>query len=241
MTPKAVPRKEEIASRLQAVRQRITAACAAAGREPGDVRLVVVTKTYPSSDVALLAGLGVTDVGENRHPEAERKQAEAGSEGADVTWHFVGSLQTNKAAAVARYADVVHSVDRVRLARALAKGAEKAGRVIDVLIQVNLEGRDDTPGGRAGADAGQIEEIAAEIEASPALRLRGTMAVAPLDEDAAKAFAQLREQTVALQERHPTATIMSAGMSGDMEAAIAAGATHVRIGRAVLGERPPLR
>lgn len=236
-----MPRKEEIASRLAAVRQRITNACEAAGREPGDVRLVVVTKTYPSSDVAVLAALGVTDVGENKHPEAEQKYDQVGPEGADLTWHFVGALQTNKAAAVARYADVVHSVDRVRLVRALAKGAEKAGRVIDVLIQVNLEGRDDTPGGRAGADPADLEELAAEIEASPTLRLRGTMAVAPLGEDAAKAFEVLREQTVALQERHPAATIMSAGMSGDLEAAIASGATHVRIGRAVLGERPPLR
>ena len=205
------------------------------------MRLVVVTKTYPTSDVAVLGRLGVTDVGENKHPEAEHKFDEVGSDGSDLTWHFVGAVQTNKAAAVARYADVVHSVDRVRLVRALAKGAQKAGRVIDVLIQVNLEGRDDTPGGRSGVDPVDIEELAAEIEASPTLRLRGTMAVAPLGGDAAKAFAALREQTVALQERHPSATIMSAGMSGDLEAAIAAGATHVRIGRAVLGERPPLR
>lgn len=236
-----MPREEEIASRLTAVRERIDAACAAAGRESADVRLVVVTKTYPSSDVAILAGLGVSDVGENRHPEAERKHADVGDAGAGLTWHFVGALQTNKADAVARYADVVHSVDRVRLARALAKGAERAGRIIDVLIQVNLEGRDDRPGGRAGADAGQIEEIAAEIEASRGLRLRGTMAVAPLGADAAIAFAELRERTDALRAKHPAVTIMSAGMSGDMEAAIAAGATHVRIGRSVLGERPPLR
>lgn len=241
MTRNSVPRKEEIASRLSAVRQRIATACRDAGREPGDVRLVVVTKTYPSSDVALLAALGVSDVGENRHPEAADKHDEVGSDGAGLTWHFVGALQTNKAAAVARYADVVHSIDRIRLVRALAKGAQKADRVIDVLIQVNLEGRDDAPGGRAGAEPDDIEEIAAEIEASPGLRLRGTMAVAPLGEDASKAFAQLRERTDALRERHPDATIMSAGMSGDMEAAITAGATHVRIGRSVLGERPPLR
>lgn len=235
------PRKEEIASRLAAVRQRIANACEAAGREPADVRLIVVTKTYPSSDVEVLAALGVTDVGENRHPEAERKRAEVGAGGADLTWHFVGALQTNKAAAVARYADAVHSVDRLRLVRALASGAQKVDRDIDVLIQVNLEGRDDAPGGRAGADPDQVEEIAAEIEASERLRLRGTMAVAPLGEDAAVAFARLRACTDALRERYPSATIMSAGMSGDLEEAIAAGATHVRIGRAVLGERPPLR
>ncbi|UYM05350.1 YggS family pyridoxal phosphate-dependent enzyme [Solicola gregarius] len=234
-------RTEQIASGLTAVRERIAAACAAAGREPGDVHLVVVTKTYPSSDVAILAELGVSDVGENRHPEAERKRAELGADGGGLTWHFVGGLQTNKADAVARYADVVHSVDRLRLVRALGKGAAKADRVIDALVQVNLEGRDEASGGRAGADPAEVEQIAAAIEGEPGLRLRGTMAVAPLGEDAAKAFERLRECAAALAEVHPQATIVSAGMSGDLEAAIAAGATHVRIGRAVLGERPPLR
>ncbi|UPK73348.1 YggS family pyridoxal phosphate-dependent enzyme [Nocardioidaceae bacterium SCSIO 66511] len=234
-------RREEIAARLTAVRERIASACAEAGRAPDDVRLIVVTKTYPSSDVTLLASLGVSDVGENRHPEAERKRAEVGADGAGLTWHFVGGLQTNKADAVARYTDVVHSVDRLRLVRALGKGAEKAGRVIDVLVQVNLEGRDDDPGGRAGADPGDVEEIAAAVEEHPALRLRGTMAVAPLGGDAGDAFTRLRKCADALAEKYPHATIMSAGMSGDLEAAIKAGATHVRIGRAVLGERPPLR
>lgn len=234
-------RGSEIAGRLEVVRQRIAEACASAGRSPDDVRLVVVTKTFPGSDVALLPGLGVSDVGENKHPEAERKRAEAGSAADSLTWHFVGALQTNKAAAVARYADVVHSVDRVRLVHALGKGADRAGRVVDVLIQVNLEGRDEAPGGRAGTDPADIDELANEIAAQPALRLRGTMAVAPLDADPADAFARLRQHTDDLARRHPDATIMSAGMSGDLEAAIAAGATHVRIGRAVLGERPPLR
>lgn len=234
-------RREEIASGLAKVRERIAAACADAGRAVDDVRLIVVTKTYPSSDVAILAELGVTDVGENRHPEAERKRAELGGQGDGLTWHFVGGLQTNKADAVARYADVVHSVDRLKLVRALGKGATKAGRVLDVLIQVNLEGRDTSPDGRAGADPTDVEHVAGAIEEQPSLRLRGTMAVAPLGADAGKAFAELRACAETLAEKHPKATMMSAGMSGDLEAAIAAGATHVRIGRAVLGERPPLR
>lgn len=213
----------------------------AAGRDPSEVRLVVVTKTYPSSDVAILSELGVQDVGENRHPEAERKRAALGADAETLTWHFVGALQTNKADAVARYADVVHSVDRVRLVRALGRGAAKAGRTLDVLIQVNLEGRDDTPGGRAGADPATIEEVASAIESTDGLRLRGTMAVAPLGGDAAISFGRLRELTDRLARRYPEATVMSAGMSADLEAAIAAGATHVRIGRAVLGERPALR
>lgn len=234
-------RGSEIAARLRVVRQRIDQACADAGRSPDEVRLVVVTKTYPSSDVALLSELGIHDVGENRHPEAEHKRADLGPLGAEFSWHFVGALQTNKADAVARYADVVQSVDRVRLVRALGNGAAKAGRVLDVLIQINLEGRDDTAGGRAGADPGDVDDIAAEIEAQEALRLRGTMAVAPLGADPAPAFRRLRELSDRLVAEHPDATMMSAGMSGDLEAAIAAGATHVRIGRAVLGERPPLR
>lgn len=234
-------RGSEVASRLGAVRDRIEKACVAANRDPQEVRLVVVTKTYPSSDVAILADLDVHDIGENRHPEAERKHAALGDEADSLTWHFVGALQTNKADAVARYADVVHSVDRLRLVRALGNGASKAGRAIDVLIQVNLEGRDDTPGGRAGADPEDVEAIATAIEEQEALRLRGTMAVAPLGDDAAECFARLREITDGLARNHPEATIMSAGMSVDLEAAIAAGATHVRIGRAVLGERPTLR
>lgn len=234
-------RDTEVAARLRAVRERIEKACVAAGRDPDEVRLVVVTKTYPSSDVAVLAELGVQDIGENRHPEAERKRAALGEEGEALTWHFVGALQTNKADAVARYADVVHSVDRPRLVRALGNGASKAGRTLDVLIQVNLEGRDDDPGGRAGADPGDVEAIAAAVEEQDGLRLRGTMAVAPLGEDAVAAFARLREIADRLARSHPSATIVSAGMSGDLEAAIGAGATHVRIGRAVLGERPALR
>ncbi|MGH3360621.1 MAG: YggS family pyridoxal phosphate-dependent enzyme [Nocardioidaceae bacterium] len=234
-------RSPEIAARLAAVHDRIAKACVAAGRAPDEVRLVVVTKTYPSTDVAILSELGVHDIGENKHPEAERKHADVDDEAHAITWHFVGALQTNKADAVARYADVVHSVDRLRLVRALGKGALKAGRSLDVLIQVNLEGRDDTPGGRAGADPSDVEEIADAIDAHEALRLRGTMAVAPLGQDAVAAFTRLREITDALASGHPDATIMSAGMSADLEAAISAGATHVRIGRAVLGERPTLR
>lgn len=234
-------RGADVAARLNAVRDRIARACETAGRDPSDVRLVVVTKTYPSSDVVILSELGVHDVGENRHPEAEHKRADLGHDGEALTWHFVGALQTNKADAVARYADVVHSVDRVRLVRALGTGAAKAGRTLDVLIQVNVEGRDDTPGGRAGADPEAIEEIAAAVEATEGLRLRGTMAVAPLGGDPSAAFTRLRELTDRLAQRHPEATVMSAGMSGDLEAAIAAGATHVRIGRAVLGERPAFR
>lgn len=230
-------RAEELAARLGRVRDRIAAACTAAGRDPSEVSLIVVTKYFPASDVRLLADLGVTDVGENRHQEAEAKAAETID--VPVTWHFIGGLQSNKAAAVARYAGVVHSVDRPKLVGALDRGAAARGGAVDVLLQVSL----DPPGreGRAGADPAELPELADAVEAADHLRLRGLMAVAPLGEDPEAAFARLAEVRAAFLADHPGATWLSAGMSGDLEAAIAAGATHVRVGTAVLGSRPAVQ
>lgn len=227
-------RREELEANLASVRDRIDAACGAAGRLVGDVGLVVVTKYFPASDVRLLVGLGVTDVGENRHQEAEAKAAECAD--VDVRWHFIGGLQSNKAAAVARYADVVESVDRSSLVERLARGAREGGRQVDVLLQVSL----DPPGSehRAGADPGQLGDLAAAVDGLPELDLRGLMAVAPLGEDPAAAFARLSTIRAEFLAHHPEASVLSAGMSGDLEAAIFAGATHVRVGTAVLGSRP---
>jgi pyridoxal phosphate enzyme (YggS family) len=227
-------RHDELAANLDDVRRRIAAACTDAGRPDGDVSLVVVTKFFPASDVRLLADLGVRDVGENRHQEAVAKAAECADLG--LTWHYIGGLQSNKAAAVASYADVVESVDRVKLVRGLQRGAHERGRDLDVLLQVSL----DPPGsgGRSGADPSELAGLAAEVEAQGALRLRGLMAVAPLGEDPAAAFARLAGIREEFLVGHPTATDLSAGMSGDLEAAIGAGATHVRVGSAILGPRP---
>ncbi|KHL19141.1 hypothetical protein CLV56_0223 [Mumia flava] len=233
-------RRSELAANLERVRGRITAAAEAAGRDPAELTLVVVTKTYPASDVALLAELGVTDVGENRHPEAGRKRDEAAEAGARLRWHFVGGLQTNKANAVTRYADAVHSVDRLRLVTALESGAAAAGRRIDAYVQVNLEGRDDEPAGRAGAAPADVRSVADAIASAEHLRLAGVMTVAPLDADPDDAFARLSEVAAEVRAEHPGAVAISAGMSGDLEQAVAHGATHVRIGRSVLGERPAL-
>ncbi|MDF1603078.1 YggS family pyridoxal phosphate-dependent enzyme [Nocardioides sp. YIM 152315] len=230
-------RRAEIAANLAAVRERIAAACADAGRSPDDVRLVVVTKYFPAADVRLLADLGVTDVGENRHQEAEAKAAECGDLG--LCWHFIGGLQSNKAAAVASYADVVESVDRVKLVGPLDRGAHPRPHPVDVLLQVSLDPPDRD--GRAGADAGDLPALAAAVAEAGMLRLRGLMAVAPLGEDPRAAFerlARIREDFVA---EHPDATWLSAGMSSDLEHAVRAGATHVRIGSAVLGSRPRLK
>lgn len=224
-------RREELAAGLAETEQRIAAACAAAGRSRDEITLVTVTKTYPASDVALLAELGVTDVGENRHPEAGDKAAEVE---AHLRWHFLGGLQTNKAGAVARYADVVHSVDRIKLVHSLSRGAEAAGRSLTCLVQVDFSAIDP---GRSGVVPDGIAEIAGTIAAAPGLVLGGLMTVAPLGEPPAPHFDHLARLSAQLRQDHPDATIVSAGMSGDFELAVAAGATHLRIGRSILGER----
>jgi PLP dependent protein len=225
------PRREELALRLAAVRQRISAACAAAGRAAEEVTLIAVTKTWPASDVRLLSGLGVTDIGENRDAEAAPKAAQCAD--LDLTWHFVGQLQTNKCASVARYATFVHSVDRLRLIRALGAAARRAERVIQCLIEVSL----DADPARGGAQAGEIPGLAEALMAEHGLVLAGVMAIAPLTMEPADAFARLLDSAAVIRAMRPSATVISAGMSGDLEAAIAAGATHVRIGTALLGDR----
>jgi pyridoxal phosphate enzyme (YggS family) len=229
-------RRAELDQRVAAVRARIADAASAAGRDAGDVELIVVTKTYPASDVDLLAGLGVGHVGENRHPEARDKRGSSGLADS-LVWHFIGAVQTNKAKAVAAYADVVESVDRDRLVTALSRGAIAAGRELSCLVQVDLdyEGRPERSGCRPEA----VPALAERVAEAEGLVLAGVMAVAPLNGDPARAFAELADVSAALVAEHPLATTVSAGMSNDLEQAVAAGATHVRIGRAVLGERPP--
>ncbi|WP_457206257.1 YggS family pyridoxal phosphate-dependent enzyme [Nocardioides sp. P5_C9_2] len=228
-------RAEDIAANLAVVRRRIADACLAADRAPDEVSLVVVTKFFPASDVRVLADLGITDVGENRHQEASDKAAECAALG--LRWHFIGALQSNKASAVASYADVVESVDRRKLVAPLDRGAGE--RTVDVLLQVSLD-----PAGsdhRAGADPSALVELADAVAGAEHLRLGGLMAVAPLGEDPTTAFARLAGIHRDLLIHHPTATTLSAGMSGDLEHAIRHGATHVRVGSAVLGPRPAVK
>lgn len=231
-------RRDELAASLERVRTRIAHACERAGRPRDDVALTVVTKFFPADDVRLLAGLGVRDVGESRHQEASEKAAEL--DDLDLVWHFVGGLQSNKAAAVAAYADVVESVDRSKLVSGLSRGAQGAGRTLDVLVQVSLDpaGAGD---GRAGVAPSGAVELAERVVEAASLRLRGVMAVAPRGADPVPAFAKLAEVAADVRRVDPSATWVSAGMSDDLEAAVGSGATHVRIGRAVLGERPTRR
>jgi hypothetical protein len=226
-------RLEELAARLTAVQGRIAAACESSGRKTGDVTLVAVTKTFPASDVRLLNQLGVRDFGENRDAEAAPKAAQCAD--LNLVWHFVGQLQTNKAASVAQYASFVHSVDRTRLIRALGNGARRAGRVIECLIEVSL----DADPARGGAPAAEVPALAEALMAEDGLVLAGVMAVAPLGAPPAEAFTRLLDSAAAVRAIRPAATVISAGMSGDLEAAISAGATHVRIGTALLGDRGP--
>jgi PLP dependent protein len=229
-------RRASLAASLAEVQDRIVRACAAAGRDPGEVTLIAVTKTYPAGDVRLLRELGVADFGENRDQEAAPKAAECA--GLGITWHFVGQLQTRKAGSVAGYADVVHSVDRVRLVRHLGGAARAAGRELGCLVQVSLDG-DPERGGIPQPGVGQLAEA---IEAEPGLLLGGVMAVAPLGIPPAVAFEQLRHCSETVRGIRPGARAISAGMSGDLEDAVASGATHLRIGTALLGvRRPPVR
>lgn len=232
----------ELAANLARVEERISTACAAAGRRRAEVTLIVVTKTYPASDVRMLAELGVRQVAENRDQEAAAKAAEC----ADIplTWHFVGQLQTNKVRSVARYADVVHSIDRMRLIDALSAAAVRTGRELDALVQVALDAEAGERGERGGVAPDGVEELAAAIDRANGLRLRGLMTVAPLAGAYAgrrrAAFDRLSEISSRLRVAHPAANMVSAGMSADLEEAVAAGATHVRVGTAVLGVRPRL-
>ena len=233
-------RRAELVTALGAVRARIAAACEASGRDPRGVSLIAVTKTYPATDVATLAALGVLDIGENRDQEARAKIAELAEPPgppAALRWHLIGRLQTNKARSVASYAEAVHSVDRPKLVRALAgAAAEVRPEPLDVFVQVSLDGDPE----RGGVIPGGVDELADEVAAQPALRLRGLMAVPPLAADADAAYARLAELAVAVRERHPEADALSAGMSGDLEAAIRHGSTHVRVGTALLGRRAPV-
>lgn len=237
----ADPRTRELALNLAAVHERIDRAVQAAGRTDRP-ELIVVTKHFPAADVLRLYELGACDIGENKDQEAAAKAAEVGPlEG--LRWHFIGQLQTNKAKSVLRYAHAVHSVDRPKLVRSLGAAAARAADVgarsapLEVLLQVDLRQPlpDDQRGGAAPEHLGALAQEVAETQH---LQLAGLMAVAPLEAEPEPAFARLRELAASLSAQHPQATEISAGMSQDLESAVTCGATRLRIGRDVLGERP---
>jgi PLP dependent protein len=238
----AEERRAELTGRLAAVRERIAAACAAAGRDPAQVELMAVTKTVPATDVALLLDLGLTLFGENRVQEAAAKVAEVGALRPDAAprWCFIGGLQRNKARAVAGWAYRVESVDSVRLADALDAATTRAcddGRragPLPVLLQYSVDGDP----ARGGVPADGLLPLADHVAALPALRLAGLMAVAPLHADADAAFADLEVASERLRSAHPEAVLLSAGMTGDLEVAISHASGVVRVGTALVGYRP---
>lgn len=234
-------RRAELAEALAELRARVERACVRAGRSAREVRVLPVTKTFPASDVALLSDLGLTDFAENKDQEAAAKVTEHAALRPDTTprWHMVGQLQRNKTRSVARWAQEVQSVDSARLVGALRKAVraaldagERSGP-LDVLVQVNL---DERPG-RGGCAPAELPGLVHELAQLDELRFRGLMAVAPLGGSPEPAFDRLETITQRIREDHPEATELSAGMSGDLEEAIARGSTCVRVGTALLGRR----
>jgi len=227
-------RQRDLYHRWQEIQERITNAAQRAGRAPKELTAIAVTKSFPVTDVAHLIELGFNNFGENRVPELQDK---AGAQyGKKVTWHMVGQLQTNKVNHAVRWADVIHSCDRIRLVNALERAAVNQEKRLKVLIQVRF---DDDPG-RGGVAADEVPELADAIASTTALDLRGVMAMAPLHGDASVAFDRLQNISEHLRRSHFEATWISAGMSEDFEVAIAHGATHLRLGRGLLGSRPYL-
>lgn len=222
-----------LAERLDAVRGSVAQAARDAGRSPGDITTIVVTKFHPASLVRELAGLGVREFGESRHQDAQPKSAELAD--LDLEWHFIGQLQGKKARQVRSYARVIHSVDRASLVAALSGGPLPAGAGVDAFIQVNLT---DDPA-RGGVQPGELDALVDSVLAADGLRLRGLMTVAPLGEPPRPAFARLRELSERVRLAAPDARELSMGMSGDFAEAIAEGATHLRVGTAITGNRPP--
>ena len=219
---------DTLEARVHEVQERIAAAARAAGRDASEITTIVVTKFHPAELVRELYSLGIRHVGENRHQEAGAKHAELSE--LDLTWHFIGQLQSNKARAVAEYARVVHSVDRPSLVAALAN----QDREVDVFLEINLT---DVPG-RGGVLPAELESLCEAVLQVPVLKLRGVMAVAPVDEEPAAAFERVLGYAERVRALAPRARDLSIGMSGDFEAAIALGATHLRIGTAITGKRP---
>lgn len=219
---------ETLRERLDAVRAGVTQAAADAGRDPSEITTVVVTKTHPASLVRELHAFGVRDFGENRHQDAQPKAAELAD--LDLNWHFVGQLQSKKARQAAAYASVVHSLDRESVVDALASD----DRTIDAFVQLNLT----SDAARGGVPDSALEQLVERVARTSGVRLLGVMAVAPLGEEPRAAFARLRAASDRVRAIDPSARFISAGMSGDYREAILEGATHLRIGSTITGNRP---
>lgn len=222
---------------LSAVRERIEAACAKAGRAPETVRLLAVSKTFASPFVHAVAAAGQRDFGESYVQEGVEKIAAAREAGLDLRWHFIGPLQSNKTRPVAKAFDWVHSIEREKIAARLSEQRDPAAEPLQVCVQVNVSGE----ASKSGVAPAEVQALVHSVAQLPRLKLRGLMTVPePTDDEALRRrrFAQLRELLDRLNADGFSLDTLSMGMSGDLEAAIAEGATIVRVGTAIFGERP---
>jgi pyridoxal phosphate enzyme (YggS family) len=225
----SLDRKSEIAANLLEVNRRIATAATKAGRNPADIKLIVVTKTFPITDLQNLYDLGVREFGENRDQEASEK---VGLLPADINWHFQGQIQSNKLKSITGWATYIHSIDQLKYAKMISEFAGNQRK--SIFIQVSL---DEIPESRGGVDPAKLVELASGITKFTNLNLMGLMAVAPLDEGTDSAFSRLTTFHHEFMKGFPQAKYLSAGMSGDYESAILHGATHIRIGSSILGNR----
>ena len=219
-------RKDEIAQNLQEVKERIKSAANSVNRDPNEIQLIVVTKTFPISDIEILCDLGELNFGENRDQEAGPK-----AQMIPATWHFQGQIQSNKIKSICEWADVIHSISSEKEILKFAQSARKH----QVFLQVSLDGQL----GRGGASPADLAQLADLVNESNNLELLGLMAVAPLGVEPMKAFADLAQINQGFAGQFPNSKFLSAGMSGDFEAAIKNGATHIRVGSSILGSRSP--
>jgi pyridoxal phosphate enzyme (YggS family) len=219
-------RKVELTQNLQEVKERINRAAQSAGRDPVEIKLIVVTKTFPVSDIEILRELGEVNFGESRDQEAAPK-----AQTVAATWHFQGQIQSNKIKSICEWADVIHSVSSEKEVLKFAQSPRKH----QVFLQVSLDGQL----GRGGANPAELARLADLVNESNNLELLGLMAVAPLGVDPENAFADLAQINQGFQRQFPNSKYLSAGMSGDFEAAIKFGATHIRVGSSILGSRSP--
>jgi hypothetical protein len=225
-------RVDEISANLEKVKEQIKLAAASANRLSDDITLVVVTKTFPVSDIEILYSLGIRDFGENRDQEASAK---VGLLPKDVRWHFQGQIQSNKLKSITSWASFIHSVDQLRYAQMISDYS--AGNEKPIFMQVSL---DKPPQSRSGVNPSELLELAGAISELPGIRLQGLMAVAPVNSPAEQAFAELEDIRSVFLSTFPDAKSLSIGMSGDYQIAIKYGATHIRIGSSILGIRSPI-
>jgi pyridoxal phosphate enzyme (YggS family) len=224
-------RKEDIAHNLAHVREKIQASARSSNRELSEIKLIAVTKTFPAIDVEILHELGIRDFGENRDSEGAAKSKEVQGD-----WHFQGQIQGNKLKSIIKWASYIHSLDshdHLEKIATLCKEREEAP--LGIFIQVSLDGAQ----GRGGVPAQELTRMADLVTSTSGIQLMGLMAVAPLGVEADKAFTELAVIHRAFSANYPSATALSAGMSGDYESAISHGATHIRVGSSILGSRTP--